>query len=332
MARAWTAYWTVGPRQGVLRSEPAREPSATEVLVRTVCSGISLGTERLVHTGRVPAEVAAVMRAPFQAGNWPGPVKYGYLSVGVVEAGAPELLGRRVFCLYPHQDRYVVPVSAVVPIPDDVPSRRAVLAGAVETAVNALWDAPPRVGDRVVVVGVGMIGASITALLRRFPLDLLQVLDPNPARAQLAAALGVELTTPDQAATENDLVFHCSATEAGLTTSLELLGEEGEVIELSWYGTGQPRLPLGGAFHARRLTIRASQVGAVAAARRARRSTRDRLTLALELLRDPVFDALITGTSPFGALPQTMERIAVGGPAGLCEVIEYPEAATPCST
>ena len=332
MAGAWTAYWTMAPRQGVLRSEPSRVPSAGEVLVRTVCSGISLGTERLVHAGRVPPEVAAVMRAPFQSGDWPGPVKYGYLSVGVVEAGTPELLGRRVFCLHPHQDRYVVPVSAVLPVPESVPSPRAVLAGAVETAVNALWDAPPRVGDRVAVVGVGMIGASIAALLRRFPLGRLQLVDTDPARAPLAAALGVELAAPDQAAAGNDLVFHCSATEAGLATGLELLGEEGEVVELSWYGTGRPAVPLGGAFHARRLTIRASQVGVVAAARRARRSTRDRLSLALDLLQDPVFDELITGTSAFAALPQTMERVTGDGPSGLCEVIEYPQEENRCST
>jgi threonine dehydrogenase-like Zn-dependent dehydrogenase len=321
----WTAYWTMAPRHGVLRTEPARAPRPDEALVRTICSGISRGTEMLVHAGYVPPEVAESMRAPFQAGNWPGPVKYGYLSVGVVEAGPAELHGRRVFCLHPHQDRYVVPASALTPVPDEVPSDRAVLAGTVETGVNALWDAGPRIGDRVAVVGAGMVGGILATLLRTLPLDRLQLVDVNPGRSVLAVALNVELVHPNDAAGDNDLVFHCSATESGLTRSLQLLGEEAELIELSWYGMIQPRVPLGAAFHARRLTIRASQVGAVAAARRTRRTTQDRLALALRLLKDPIFDVFLTGHAPFGALPETMESIFSNGAETLCQVIDYPQ-------
>lgn len=319
----WTAYWTTGPRRGELRTEPEREPAPGEARVRTLYSGVSRGTETLVHTGGVPAEVADLMRAPFQAGDLPGPVKYGYLSVGVVEAGPVELEGRRVFCLYPHQDRYVVPATALTPVPDDVPSPRAVLTGAVETAVNALWDAAPRLGDRVTVVGAGMIGASVAALLRTFPLERLQLVDVDPARADLARALGVELVTPDAAAQDCDIVIHCSGSESGLARGLELLGDEGELVELSWYGTRTPRVPLGGPFHARRLSLRASQVGVVAAARRARRTTTDRLSLAVRLLADPAFDALLSGPSPFADLPAAVERLAAGD-EGLCHVIAYP--------
>jgi hypothetical protein len=319
----WTAYWTMAPRHGVLRTEPARTPDADEALVRAICSGISRGTELLVHAGKVPPEIADSMRAPFQVGSWPGPVKYGYLSVGVVEVGPAHLKGRRVFCLHPHQDRYVVPVGALTPVPDAVPSDRAVLAGTVETGINALWDAGPRIGDRVAVVGAGMVGGMIAALLRTFPLDRLQLVDVNPSRSALADALKVELVHPDDAACDNDLVFHCSATESGLARSLQLLGEEAELIELSWYGTIQPRVPLGAAFHSRRLRIRASQVGVVAAARRARRTTGDRLALAMRLLEDRVFDAFITGHAPFGALPQTMESIFNDGAKTLCQVIDY---------
>jgi threonine dehydrogenase-like Zn-dependent dehydrogenase len=198
------------------------------------------------------------------------------------------------------------------------------LAGTVETAVNALWDAGPRIGDRVAVLGAGMVGGSLAALLRRFPLDRLQLVDVNPSRSALAAALGVDLVHPDDAAGDNDLVFHCSATESGRARSLQLLGEEAELIELSWYGMVQPRVPLGAAFHSRRLTIRASQVGAVAPPRRVRRTTGDRLRLALQLLEDPIFDAFITGHAPFGALPQTMESIFNDGAETLCQVIDYP--------
>jgi hypothetical protein len=320
----WTAYWTMAPRHGVLRTEAARAPGSGEALVRTICSGISHGTEMLVHAGGIPPEIAESMRAPFQVGSWPGPVKYGYLSVGVVEEGPAPLQGSRVFCLHPHQDRYVVPASALTAVPDEVPSDRAVLAGTVETGINALWDAAPRIGDRVAVVGAGMVGGVLATLLRIFPLDRLQLVDVNPARATLAAALGVELVHPDEAAHDNDLVLHCSATESGLARSLQLLGDEAELIELSWYGTAQPRVPLGGAFHSRRLTIRASQVGAVAAARRPRRTANDRLTLAMRMLEDPVFDAFITGHAPFSALPQTMELIFSDGTETLCQVIEYP--------
>ncbi len=320
----WTAYWTMAPRHGVLRTEAARNPGPGEALVRTICSGISHGTEMLVHAGRIPPEIAESMRAPFQVGSWPGPIKYGYLSVGMVEEGPASLKGSRVFCLHPHQDRYVVPASALTQVPDAVPSDRAVLAGTVETGINALWDAAPRIGDRVAVVGAGMVGGVLATLLRTFPLDRLQLVDVNPARSTLAAALEVELVHPDDAAGDNDLVFHCSATESGLARSLQLLGDEAELIELSWYGTAQPRAPLGGTFHSRRLTIRASQVGAVAAARRPRRTPSDRLTLAMRMLEDSVFDAFLTGHAPFSALPQTMELIFSDGAETLCQVIDYP--------
>lgn len=318
-----TAYWTLASGRGGLRAEQLSEPGPGEALVRARHSGISRGTELLVHTGAVPTEVAHLMRAPFQEGDLPGPVKYGYLSVGVVEQGPDHLVGRDVFCLFPHQDRYVVPVDALAPLPSGVPPRRATLAGAMETAVNALWDAAPRLGDRVAVVGAGMVGSAVAGLLRTFPLQRLQLVDIDPARAPVASALGVELVNPATAAAGCDLVVHASASAAGLRRSLELLGDEGEVIELSWYGTQEVPVPLGSAFHPRRLTVRASQVGEVAAARRARRTRGDRLSLALELLRDDGFDALITGSSPFAELPETMRRMASGELQALCHVVDY---------
>ncbi|MFD1719718.1 zinc-dependent alcohol dehydrogenase [Georgenia deserti] len=322
----WTAYWTLAPGTGELRSERGRRPGEGEVLVRALRSGVSRGTETLVHTGGVPAEVADLMRAPFQDGDLPGPVKYGYLSVGLVEDGPAGLVGRRVFALHPHQDRYVVPVGAVTPVPDDVPTDRAVLAGTVETAVNVLWDAAPHLGDRIAVVGGGMVGGMVTALARTFPLDRLQLVDVDPARADLAEALGVDLVRPEDAAGDCDLVIHCSATEAGLARGLEILGDDGTLVEVSWYGTAAPRVPLGTDFHARRLSIRASQVGAVAAARRARRTTADRLALAMRLLADPVFDVFLTGRSDLADLPEVMPRLAAGEGSPLCHLIVYPNA------
>jgi len=317
------AFWLCSPGHGEIR--PARLPDLgpDDVLVRTLCSAISRGTETLVFRGAVPPDQHAAMRAPFQEGDFPGPVKYGYLSVGTVEQGPAELRGRTVFCLYPHQSAYVVPASAVAVVPEDVPPARAVLAGTVETAVNALWDAAPLLGDRVTVVGAGMVGCCVARLLSAFPATQVTLVDVDPGRAEVAAALGVDFALPDEAAGARDLVIHASATSAGLQRSLELLAPESTVIDLSWYGDEEVRLSLGGAFHSRRLGIRASQVGTLSPARGGSRTHAERLALALELLRDPAFDALLTGWSHFRELPEVMARLAAGDLPALCHTITY---------
>jgi len=320
-----SAFWLREPGAGEIRPVTGADPGPGEVAVRTRYSGISRGTETLVFRGGVPASQHAAMRAPFQEGDFPGPVKYGYLNVGVVEQGPPQLLGRTVFCLYPHQTAYVVPAGAVVEVPDGVPPKRAVLAGTVETAVNALWDAAPLVGDRVTVVGAGMVGCCVAALLARFPGVRVQLVDADPGRAAVAGVLGVDFARPADAAEGRDLVLHASATAAGLQRSLDLLGPEGTVVELSWYGDREVSLSLGGSFHSRRLGIRASQVGTVSPARRGSRTFGDRLALALELLRDPAFDALITGESRFEQLPEVLAGLAAGTIPALCHLITYGE-------
>ncbi|MBW8797536.1 MAG: zinc-binding alcohol dehydrogenase [Streptomyces sp.] len=322
MNRSAHAYWLRSPGHGEIREVTLPEPGEGDVVVRALWSGVSRGTETLVFRGGVPHSQYEVMRAPFQEGDFPGPVKYGYLSVGVVEEGPAELTGRTVFCLYPHQSRYVVPASAVTPVPSRVPAERAVLAGTVETAVNALWDAAPLIGDRIAVVGGGMIGCSVAALLARIPGVRLQLVDADPARAKTAEALGAGFAAPADALGDCDLVVHASATEAGLARSLELLRPEGTVVELSWYGDRKVTLPLGEAFHSRRLTVRGSQVGTVSPAR-ADRSYADRLVLALDLLTDSALDALITGESGFEELPALMPRLASGEVPALCHRIRY---------
>jgi len=299
-------------------------------MVRTLRSGVSRGTETLVFLGGVPPSQYGAMRAPFQEGDFPAPVKYGYLNVGAVEQGPEDLRGRTVFCLYPHQTAYVVPAGAVTVVPDDVPPARAVLAGTVETAVNALWDAAPLVGDRITVVGAGMVGCCAARLLSRFPGVDVTLVDVEPARADVAAALGVDFALPADAAHGRDLVVHASATSAGLQLSLDLLAPEATVIDLSWYGDREVLLSLGGAFHSGRLAIRSSQVGTVSPARSGRRTMGDRLALALELLRDPAFDALVTGESSFRELPDVMARLAAGSLPALCHTITYEEVGS-CS-
>jgi threonine dehydrogenase-like Zn-dependent dehydrogenase len=325
------AFWLSEPGRGEIRTVALPEPGPDEVLVRTLRSGISRGTETLVFRGRVPPGQHDAMRAPFQEGEFPAPVKYGYLNVGAVERGPPELCGRTVFCLYPHQTAYVVPASAVTLVPEGLPPARAVLAGTVETAVNAMWDAAPLLGDRVAVVGAGMVGCCVARLLSRFPAAAVTLVDIDGGRAEVAAALGVAFALPADAEQGCDLVVHASATSAGLQRSLDLLAPEGTVIDLSWYGDTEVRLSLGGAFHSGRLGIRASQVGTVAPARAGRRTTADRLRLALGLLHDPAFDVLLTGQSPFAELPDVMARLAAGSLPALCHTITYDGRDHSCS-
>jgi NADPH:quinone reductase-like Zn-dependent oxidoreductase len=324
--RQANAYWTVGPEKGELRLEDLPAPGPGEALVRALYSGISRGTETVVHCASVPPRVAERMRAPYQEGSFPSPVKFGYLSVGVVEDGPDQWTGRTVFCLYPHQDRYVVPVDSLTLVPEDVPARRAVLTGTVETAVNALWEAGPRLGDRVAVVGAGLVGGMVATLLRTFPLQRLQLVDIDPAKRAFADALGVDFSRPDDALGDCDIVIHCSASQEGLARSLQLAGDDADVIEMSWYADHKVALPLGEDFHARRLSIRASQVGAVSLARRHRRTNADRLELAVSLLNDPVFDTFLTGCSAFEELPDVVQKLSDGRLDALCHVIEYPPA------
>lgn len=316
-AAASRAFWIAAPGRGEIRQAPLRPAGPGEVLVRAVASGISRGTESLVFRGAVPASQRSVMRCPFQEGAFPAPVKYGYAVAGRTEDGA------RVFCLYPHQDRFTVPGEATVPIPPGLPDRRAVLAANMETAVNALWDAPPRIGDRIAVVGGGVVGCLAAALAARHPAARVELIDLNPRRRHIAEALGAGFALPDAAAADADLVIHASGTAAGLATALRLAAFEATVLDLSWYGDAPVSVPLGENFHSRRLVLRSSQVGSVAPARRANRSRRDRLCLALELLRDPVFDALLTGESPFDALPETMARLVADPGDTLCHVVTY---------
>lgn len=316
------AFWLAEPGRGEIRTVPVPDPGPDEVLVRTRYTGVSRGSEALVFRGEVPESEHLTMRAPFQEGEFPAPVKYGYLAVGDVEQGPPGLVGRTVFCLHPHQSRFVVPVDAVTPVPDGVPPGRAVLAGTVETAVNAVWDAAPMVGDRIAVVGAGMVGASVAAVLAGIPGARVELVDTDPGRAPVAAALGAGFAAPQDAAGDCDLVVHASATSAGLQRSLELLAPDGEVIELSWYGTRRVELALGGPFHSRRLAVRASQVGTVSP-RRARRGYAERMNLAMRLLADARFDVLVSGECRLEELPEVMAGETTGEPRGLCIRVHY---------
>jgi 2-desacetyl-2-hydroxyethyl bacteriochlorophyllide A dehydrogenase len=317
------AFWIREPGVGEIREHALAPAADGQVLVETLYSGISRGTEALVFNGQVPESEYQRMRAPFQEGDFPGPLKYGYASVGRVVEGPESLLHRHVFCLFPHQDCYRVDAGDVVPIPEEVPPARAVLSANMETAVNAVWDARPAAGDRISVVGAGTLGCLLARLTSRFPGTQVELVDVNPARATVADALGVDFATPADAQENRDLVFHTSASGSGLDTALSLAGFEARVMEMSWYGAKPVTSHLGVHFHSRRITLQSSQVGTIATPRRERRSTTERMILALEFLADPCLDSLITGDDSFDALPQVMSRLARGAGDTICHRIVY---------
>lgn len=317
-----SALWITAPGWAELRTEPLGAPADGAVRVRTLRSGISRGTEALVLRGGVPASEHTRMRAPFQAGDFPFPVKYGYCAVGLVEAGPDDLLGRTVFCLHPHQDRFVVPAVAVVPVPDGVPAERAVLAANMETALNIVWDGGIGPGDRVAVVGAGVVGTLAGYLAAAIPGTEVTLVDRNPARDTLARRLGCRFAAPGAAPEECDVVVHASASAGGLATALGCAGFEAAVVEAKWYGDRTVEIGLGGAFHSKRLRLVGSQVGSVSPSRRARFDYRRRIETALALLSDPALDALLTGETAFAELPDAYLRI-LDDPRTLMHSVRY---------
>jgi NADPH:quinone reductase-like Zn-dependent oxidoreductase len=326
---ATRAFWITAAGEGkllntLLDNSPDLSAAAagTEVTVQSLYSGVSRGTESLVFHGRVPTSEHQSMRAPFQQGDFPWPVKYGYANVGRVVSGPKALTGKTVFCLYPHQQRYKVPVAAVTPLPSGLPAARAVLAANMETAVNGLWDAMPGVGDRIAVVGLGVVGLLVAWLTSRIPGTDVVALDTNPGREVVARKLGLNFAS-QSSADDFDVVIHASGQSAGLATALGLAGPEATVVEMSWYGDQPVNAPLGAAFHPRRLTLKSSQVGGINPLRQPRWDYRRRLMLALDLLQDPVLDALISAETPFEQMPQTMAQILALGNDTLCHRIRY---------
>lgn len=314
------ALWYTGPGRAAIRPGAA---GAGELLVETLWSGLSRGTERLVFEGRVPPSEHGRMRAPMQEGDFPFPVKYGYANVGRVAEGPPALLGRTVFSLAPHQAAFRCRAGDVLVLPEGLPPRRAVLAANMETALNAIWDAEPGPGDRVAVIGAGLVGCLTAFLARHLAGASVILCDRLPERQITAAHLGVDFVTEPSGLGEMRLVFHASASAAGLAAGLDMLGLEGTLVELSWHGAEPVPVPLGGAFHARRLRILSSQVGHVAPSRRATHGPRDRLAEALRLLADPRLDALITGEVAFRDLPAALPRLLARDAPGIATAIRH---------
>ncbi|MXN66603.1 dehydrogenase [Stappia sp. GBMRC 2046] len=318
------ALWYVAPGKLEIRREALPLPAQGELRVRTLFSGVSRGTESLVFRGAVPQSEWQRMRAPFQAGDFPFPVKYGYACVGLAEANGPSAAGRPVFVLHPHQDLFNAPVGSLLPIPDGIPAARAVLAANLETALNGLWDGSPSPGDQITVVGGGVVGLLAGWLAASIPATSVTLVDVNPKREALAHTLGMRFAVPDKAAGDQDLVIHASGHPDGLDTALELAGTEATVLEMSWYGEAPVSAHLGRAFHSRRLTLKSSQVGRIPAHRQARWTFRRRMEAALSLLRDDRLDALLEPAIPFHKLTQELPAVLSGERDALAQVVTYP--------
>ena len=323
--RTARAVWYAKKNTVELREQPLAPLQTGQARVRTLFSGISRGTERLVFNGAVGQSEWERMRAPMQEGAFPFPVKYGYCATGVVEDGPADLVGRSVFCLHPHQDRFNAPVEALAAIPEGVPERRAVLAANMETALNAVWDSGAGPGDRIIVVGAGVVGLLVAKLATRLPGAVVTAVELDEARRPIIEAMGAGFARPEHSPVDADVVFHASATAAGLNTAINCAGMEASIVEMSWYGEHAVRAELGGAFHSRRLKLVSSQVGLVSPGRRPRWDYRRRRDIALQLLSEPALDMLVAEAIAFEDAPQALPRILSEGAPGLAPVIRYPD-------
>ena len=326
-ARSARALWYAGKGAVELREAPLPALAPGEARVRTLFSGISRGTERLVFKGAIGRSEWERMRCPMQEGAFPFPVKYGYCAAGVVEDGPADVVGRNVFCLHPHQDVFQVPADRLAVIPDQVPARRATLAANMETALNALWDSGAGPGDRIVVVGAGVVGLLVASLAARLPGATVTVVDVDAGRRPLAEALGAGFAAPERAPGEADVVFHASASAAGLNTAIACAGLEATIVEMSWYGDKPVEVGLGGAFHSRRLKLVSSQVGQVSAEPPPALGLRPpawRLRCACST--EPALDPLVAEEIAFEDAPRELPRILAPGAHGLAPVIRYPQS------
>ncbi len=317
------AVWYVG--KGVVELRHARlgplQPGMARI--RTLYSGISRGTERLVFNGAIAQSEWTRMRGPNQEGEFPFPVKYGYCATGVVEEGPAPLLGKTVFCLHPHQDVFDAPIDMLAVIPPEIPARRATLTANMETALNALWDSGAGPGDRIVVVGAGIVGLLVASLAARLPGAHVTSVDVSENRRPVAEALGAAFASPNDAPHDADVVFHASASSGGLNTAIKCAGLEGTIVELSWYGDKPVTVDLGDMFHSGRLRLISSQVGQISPSRRPRWDYPRRRVAAVSLLGEVALDQLVSEEIAFEKAPDELPRVLTST-EGLAPVIRYP--------
>ncbi|MEN0004557.1 MAG: zinc-binding alcohol dehydrogenase [Bacteroidota bacterium] len=314
------ALWHLSSSTSSLLSSAIPAPKEGQCLVKSEFSLISLGTERLVASGAVPVDLHQNMRVPYMEGSFELPVKYGYSLVGQVVTQGYPLSGKKVHLMHPHQSYCIVEAEALTLIPEKVPIRRAVLASNLETAVNAVWDSQVQIGDRVLVVGFGMIGALTALLLQQIAGVEVYIAERLPQRRALAQQLDFQLLAEE---TDFDITFHTSSSSSGLQMAIDRLGYEGTSVELSWYGTKEVSMQLGASFHQQRKRLIASQVGQVPGSKQNRWDYRRRKQLVFQLLQQEKFDQLLTHEISLSEAPALFGKLREGTLEGIGWTIKY---------
>lgn len=315
------ALWIAEAGRAELREEALTPLEDGWCRVDAIYSAVSPGTERLVANGRVPEEIADVMRCPYMDGSFAFPLKYGYSMVGRVSEGPEDVRGRLVHVLHPHQSRFDVRVGDVRFVPDAISPDRATLASNLETAVTALWDSRIVAGERALVIGFGIVGSLVARLLSRVPGVEVDVLDRDASKRHLATRLG--FAAIDEPRADYDVAFGASGSPDEVQTAIDAVGVEGRIVELSWLGMRESRVLLGGSFHSGRKQLVASQVSNIPPYLRGRWDHARRTRLVFSLLRDPVFDRHITRTIAFDEMPRFIEELCGGESDGLSVTVRY---------
>lgn len=292
-------------------------------LIKTLFTAISPGTEYLVYSGGVPKKLYVEMRCPYMGGDFSFPIKYGYSLVGQVLDGPTSLKGKLIHTLHPHQDYARISAEDVYVIPDGISPQRATLASNMETALNAIWDSGVNIGDKVLIVGFGIIGSLIARILSFIPQVEVDVLDVQPAKITLIEQLGFSIYKEEKEK-KYDLAFHTSGSGPGLQTSINNVGLEGKIIETSWYGDKEVNLCLGETFHSQRKLIISSQVSHLPACKSARWDYKRRKEVVFQLLLHPEFDAHITHTIAFHNLPKLFQSLKKNRCQELSYLVYYP--------
>ena len=316
------ALWLVGKGRVALKAETLAYPGGDWCVVRAMFSAVSPGTERLVAGGLVPAALRKEMRCPYMGGRFPFPVKYGYSLVGEVIQGPADLRDRLVHVLHPHQDFCVVRAQDAHPLPAGVPPARATLASNVETAVTAIWDSGAALGERVLVVGFGIVGSLIARILTLGPAVDLEIAERQPGRRRLAESLGFRVAE-SRGAAPYDVAFDTSGTPAGLQTAIDRVGLEGRVVAVSWFGESPARLDLGGTFHSRRKRILGSQVSRIPGPMQPRWDAARRTALVFRLLERQEFGLHAGPAVSFAELPKAYAALIGRSSEGLSPLIIY---------
>lgn len=270
--------------------------------INTDYSLISTGTERLVAKGLVPPEANHIMRVPYMDGSFSFPIKYGYNLVGREKES-----GRRVHCMHPHQDFCAVQTRSLNKIPNDIPSRRATLMGTMETVINAIWDSRlnPSSDENILVIGAGLIGATLALTLQKVLDQEVHIYDINPYRLDHVRQLGLSSHRKGP----YTICFHTTAHQEGLQMAIDQVGFEGRIVEMSWYGTRPVQLWLGSSFHYDRKQIISSQVSQIPGHLSSQEDYESRRNLAWKYLNDTGYDDLITHEIPFEQAPGFFQKI-----------------------